>query len=186
MIAAIVWALTTPRPDVLIAADGQTAAARGASGHWLFLQKARDGFAAKEWLAADGDMRSADSVTLKEGVRCDDLGCTARLRDGRIVAFALAADAFDEDCRRAVVVASAMDAPGDCKAQVIDRRALRRSGATALYADGDGFIAEVARPPTMDRPWARAALAASERQPSIRRPATPDATPRTEDIEPGD
>lgn len=186
MIAAIVWALTTPRPDVLIAADGQTAAARGASGHWLFLQKARDGFAAKEWLAADGDMRSADSVTLKEGVRCDDLGCTARLRDGRIVAFALAADAFDEDCRRAVVVASAMDAPGDCKAQVIDRRTLRRDGATALYVDGDGFIAEVARPPTMDRPWARATLAASERQPSIRRPATPDATPRTEDIEPGD
>jgi len=107
-------------------------------------------------------------------------------RDGRIVAFALAADAFDEDCRRAVVVASAIDAPGNCKARVIDRRALRREGATALYVDGDGFLTEVARPPTMDRPWARAAADARERQPSIRRPAAPDATPAADAIEAGD
>ena len=48
LVIAIGWALATPRPDILIAGDGQTAAVRGKSGSWVFLQKARDGFAAKE------------------------------------------------------------------------------------------------------------------------------------------
>ncbi len=183
---AVAWALATPQPDILIAADGQTAAVRGQSGRWVFLQKARDGFAAKEWLLADGDSRVVDSAALKDGVRCDAIGCIARLRDGRLVSFALSADAFDEDCRRAVVVAAAIDAPGDCRALLIDRRTWRRDGATALYADGERFVAEVARPPTADRPWARAPVAASERPSTIRRPAVPDATPRAEDIEAGD
>jgi competence protein ComEC len=186
LVIAVVWALATPRPDILVAADGQTAAVRGAGGHWLFLQKARDGFAAKEWLAADGDVRAVDSAELKQGVRCDAIGCTARLHDGRIVAFALAADAFEEDCRRAAVVASAIDAPGECAARVIDRAAWRRDGATALYADGERFITEAARPLTADRPWARAPVAAGDRPSSIRRTAAPDATPRTEDIDAGD
>jgi competence protein ComEC len=183
---AIGWALATPRPDVLIAADGQTAAVRGKSGHWLFLQKARDGFAAKEWLLADGDTRPADSAALNDGVRCDAIGCTASLRDGRIVAFALAVDAFEEDCRRAAVVVSAIDAPDDCAALIIDRRAWRRDGATALYAAGERFVTEVARPSTADRPWARTPVAVNERQSSIRRTAVPDATPGLDAIEAGD
>lgn len=186
LVIAIGWALATPRPDILIAGDGQTAAVRGNRGGWVFLQKARDGFAAKEWLLADGDTRAADSAAMKEGVRCDALGCTARLRDGRTVAFALAADAFEEDCRRAAVVAAAIDAPGDCAALVVDRRAWRRGGATALYVDGERFVTEVARPSTADRPWAPAASAASERRSAVRRPAAPDATPAGQDIELGD
>ena len=123
---------------------------------------------------------------MKEDVRCDAIGGTARLRDGRTVAFALTADAFEEDCRRAAVVASTIDVPGDCAAVVVDRSAWRRGGATALYVDGERFIAEVARPLTADRPWAPAAPAVSERAPSIRRPTLPDATPNAEAIEAGD
>jgi len=126
--AATVWALATPQPDIMIAGDGQTAAVRGAGGHWVFLQRGRDSFAVKEWLSADGDMRSVDSAALKEGVRCDPAGCTATLRDGRIVAFAQSVEAFEEDCARAAVVLSSRTAPLDCKALFVDRPAWQRNG----------------------------------------------------------
>ncbi len=182
------WALATPQPDVLMASDGQTAAVRGAAGRWVILQRGRDGFALKEWLAADGDMRSADHASLKDGVRCDAMGCTATLRDGRVVAFAASVDAFAEDCARAAVVLSSRTAPGQCDARLIDRAAWRRHGAAALYRNGDGFDIEVARPPTQDRPWARArtALAAGEAGSTGARRLQRDATPRTEDLEAGD
>jgi competence protein ComEC len=189
---SVMWALATPQPDVLMAADGRTAAARGAGGHWLLLQRGRDSFAVKEWLSADGDARSVDSASLKEGVRCDPAGCTAALRDGRIVAFALSVEAFQEDCARAAVVLSSRTAPGTCAALLIDRPAWQRQGATALYVKGDSFDVAVARPPTEDRPWtrswarARAAPASSDGASITRRRLSPDATPRAEDLEAGD
>ena len=185
---ATVWALATPQPDIMIAGDGQTAAVRGAGGHWVFLQRGRDSFAVKEWLAADGDMRGVDSAALKAGVRCDPAGCTAALHDGRIVAFAQSVEAFDEDCARAAVVLSSRTAPGACKALLVDRPAWQRDGATALYVNGEGFAVAVARPPTEDRPWARArgAGAVGDGAPVNRRRPSPDATPRADDLEAGD
>ena len=186
--AATIWALATPQPDVMIAGDGQTAAVRGAAGHWVFVQRGRDSFAVKEWLGADGDMRSVDSAALKEGVRCDPAGCTAALRDGRIVAFAHTVEAFDEDCARAAIVMSSRTAPGECKALLADRPVWQRNGATAFYAASDSFNIVVARPPTEDRPWARARAAPASRDatsPNVRREQR-DATPRTEDLEAGD
>jgi hypothetical protein len=38
---------------------------------------------------------------------------------------------------------------------VLDRRALRNGGATALRWRGTGFEVTAARPPGSDRPWAR-------------------------------
>ena len=46
-----------PRPDVLVAADGQAAAIRGGDGRLAILHNGRDTFAIKEWLMADGDGR---------------------------------------------------------------------------------------------------------------------------------
>ena len=187
VVVSVLWALATPQPDVLIAGDGQTAAVRGAGGRFVFVQRGRDSFAVREWLSADGDTRATGSDALKEGVRCDAIGCTANLRDGRVVAFASSVEAFAEDCTRAAVVLSSRTAPGACQATLIDRPAWQHRGATALYINGDGFDIEVARPPTQDRPWARAraASAADTSTQNIRRYA-PDATPRTEDLEAGD
>jgi len=185
-VAACLWALSAPRPDVLVAADGQSAAVRGPGGSLTMLHGARDNFAVKEWLAADGDARKPNDPSLKEGVRCDPVGCTARLGDGRIVAFALAAEAFADDCARSVVVLSPQPAPGACAALLIDRSAWRAQGATALFIKGEGFARETALPPTVDRPWARGTQAQSETAPSIRRQAKPDATPPAEALEAGD
>ncbi|MBS0245388.1 MAG: ComEC family competence protein [Proteobacteria bacterium] len=186
-VAATLWAINTPRPDVLIAADGATAAIRGPQGRLVFLEIARDNFAAKEWLTADGDARLATDAAVQAGVRCDAIGCTGRLRDGRIVAFARSAEAFEDDCQRAAVVLSAQQAPADCATLVVvDRPRWQRDGATALYANGDRFRTEIARPPTGDRPWARAPAIAGERGSPARHRTVPEATPKAEDMEAGD
>ena len=61
----------------------------------------------------------------------------------------------------------------------------------ALTRTGDGFEIKVARPHGQDRPWARAPAVPGETATasgagSNTQPAPRDATPRAEDLEPGD
>jgi competence protein ComEC len=186
---AIVAAIRTPQPDVLIAAEGTAFAIRGADGRLAMIKSGSDTFAFRDWLMADADLRSPKDKALGEGIRCDEAGCIGRLRDGALVSIARTAEAFAEDCRRAAVVVSAREAPPACAALTIDRPVWRRSGAVALRRIGEGFEVTVARPPGYDRPWARAVTLPGEadasRTPSTR-PQPRDATPNVEDLEPGD
>jgi competence protein ComEC len=184
-VIASLWAVMTPRPDVLISGEGQAAAIRGADGRLSLLHSGRDTFAMREWLAADGDERTVKDASLKAGVRCDDVGCIGRLKDGRLVSMALAPEAFSEDCARAAVVVSAREAPGGCAATLIDRNVWRSQGAMALRWVGDRFETSAARPPDYERPWARAPAAAAIAL-SPAPPASSDATPRQEDLDAGD
>src|SRR6202035_1567562 len=112
-----------------------------------------------------------------------------KLADGGLVAYDLKLDAFEEDCRRAVLIMTIRDPPPDCRAQVIGRSLLRQRGALALHRTGSGFAIDAARPPNFDRPWAPQKLRATETaNPTPTRPAASqvaprDATPRQEDIE---
>jgi competence protein ComEC len=143
---ASLWAVRTPQPDVLIGADGLTFAVRGADGRLAIVRGGSDTFAARQWLAADADARAHTDESLGRGIRCDQAGCIGRLGDGRMIALARSIEAFEEDCRRAAVVASAREAPESCAALVIDRNLLRRTGAVALRRTGDGFAMSVVRP----------------------------------------
>lgn len=176
------WILATPRPDILISADGQTAAVRTSGGRLSLVNSGRDTFAIKEWLAADGDGRLATDKSLKDGVRCDPAGCTAKAADGRLVSAALAAEAFDEDCARAAVVVSPRSAPGMCAAMLIDRDRWREHGAMTLRWTGEAFEMIAARPTGYERPWARGPQVSRTAATSTARPASQDATPRSEDI----
>jgi competence protein ComEC len=181
VVAACLWAATVPRPDVLVAADGQTAAFRGSDGQLAVLASGRDTFAVKEWLAADGDARAPKDPSLNNGVRCDAAGCIGRLADGRLAAMALSVEAFEEDCRRAAVVVSPREAPGACTALLVDRKAWRANGAMSLRWNGERFEQQAARPAGYDRPWARPPRVTAEPTSSPARPASRDATPRTDD-----
>jgi len=185
-VAASLWAVMTPRPDVLVSGDGQAAAIRGQDGRLAVLHSNRDSFAIKEWLAADGDARTVKDATLHDGVQCDAAGCIGRLTDGRPVSEAISAEAFAEDCARATVVISPREAPGDCKALLIDRKAWRTEGAIALRWTGNSFAFSAARPPGYERPWARGARDVSESVSAPLRPAVPDATPRAGDMDADD
>jgi competence protein ComEC len=177
-VAACIWAAMTPRPDVLISADGQTAAFRGADGRLSVLHSGRDSFAVKEWLAADADARTPKDTSLAAGARCDSIGCIGALADGRLVSMVLAMEAFDEDCARAAVVVTGRTAQRSCKAALVDRPIWRARGAIALTWTGHGFAQAAARPIGTDRPWAPA--------PRLTQAAPQDATPRLQDIAPGD
>jgi competence protein ComEC len=184
-VVASLWAALTPRPDVLVAADGQAAAFRGTDGQLAVLTSGRDTFAVKEWLAADADARNPKDPTLRNGVRCDPAGCIGKLADGHLASMALSVEAFEEDCRRAAVVVSAREAPGDCAAFLIDRKMWRSNGAIGLRWVGDRYELSAARPSGYERPWARPPRIV-ETAPVIGRPAARDATPRADDLEPGD
>ena len=183
---ASLWAVRTPQPDVLISADAQTFAVRGADGRLAIVRTGSDTFAARQWLAADADARSPAAADLGAGIRCDHAGCIGQLADGRVIALARSLEAFEEDCRRAAVVASARVAPRNCAAMVIDRDTLQQTGAVALRRSGNGFEMTTARPPSYDRPWAQARPSRSRTSPSTPARTPADATPRADDLEPGD
>ena len=127
---------------------------------------------------------------LGEAFRCDAAGCIGRLRDGALVALVRGVEAFEEDCRRAAVVVSAREAPPDCAALVVDRRAYGgERGALALRRVGERF--EIDRGPARGlRPALGAGATAAQAarlgrlRPDRARPR--DATPNAQDLEPGE
>jgi competence protein ComEC len=203
LIALSVMAMwRTPRPDVLVAADARMVAVRNPDGRLSVMAAMRDDFTLRAWLAADADARGARDETLLQHVRCDELGCTAQLAGGGLVAFSRSAEALIEDCARAVLVVTQRTVPPDCKAQVIDRTLWQRHGAAALTRVQDAsaikaserdtpernaFTVVYTRPPGHSRPWAAQPLprAESASLPGARQPLR-DATPRNEDLEADD
>lgn len=187
IVVAGIWVFRAPLPDVLVSNDGQSLAVRGADGRLSVRRASRDGFAVRDWLAADGDARAVDDKSLGEGFHCDAFGCIAMLPDGRLVSQVLAPDAFEEDCAKAAVVVSGREAPPDCRALTIDRKVSRSSGAISVRRKADGFEVTAARPAGQNRPWTRRAAQIEE---TATRPATRpqprDATPRMQDLEAGD
>ena len=184
----VLWVTALPGAVGRIQAFGTGAAAawHGGEGRLAVLHSNRDSFAIKEWLAADGDARTVKDVTLHDGVQCDVAGCIGRLFDGRLVSQALSAEAFAEDCARAAVVVSPREALGDCAALLIDRKAWRADGVIALRWTGNRFELSAARPAGYERPWALAPHEPASTAQAPTRPAASDATPRVEDMEPGD
>ena len=187
---AIVLMIRAPQPDVLIAADGSAFAIRGETGRLAMIKSGSDVFAVREWLAADADARTPKDGTLGNGIRCDAAGCIGRLRDGSLVAIAKTIEAFEEDCRRAVLVVSARLAPSGCAAFVVDRQVSRRSGAIALRRRGGEFEITAARPAGYERPWARAVASPEKADNSSLsapvRPAMRGATPQLDTLDAGD
>jgi competence protein ComEC len=75
--------------------------------------------------------------------------------------------------------------PADCGALVIDRASWERYGALALRRAGQAWQIEAARPRGYARPWARS-VRQDDNQPRAIPVQPRDATPRPEDLEPGD
>ncbi|MCP5411225.1 MAG: ComEC/Rec2 family competence protein [Alphaproteobacteria bacterium] len=125
--AGLALMLLTSRPDMLVAADGQTVAIRGADGLLHFVRPPQDKFAARMWLQRDGDARNLDQATGLADARCDGVGCVLPTGAG-LVALPQRPEALGDDCTHARIVVTALSIPGGadrCKgpALVIDGRA---------------------------------------------------------------
>jgi hypothetical protein len=69
---------------------------------------------------------------------------------------------------------------------LIDRPVWRTHGTIALNWTGGRFEESAVRPPGYDRPWARAMHNPATMKSSPARPLLRNATPRAQDLEPGD
>jgi competence protein ComEC len=158
-VVAVVWALRTPQPDILIAPDGSAFALRVAGGRLAVVKTTSDTFAIHEWLLADADPRDPKDKALSAGMACDPAGCVGRLADGALVAVSQTAEAFEDDCRRTALIVTARVAPPGCAALahvwVIDRKVWLQTGALALRHVDTGFEIMAARPAGYFRPWTR-------------------------------
>jgi competence protein ComEC len=89
-------------------------------------------------------------------VRCDGLGCIARVRE-RTVALSTDARSLAEDCRSAEVIVASVPVPRGCDRPqiVIDRFDLWRDGAHAIWLDetGSEISVRTANGVRGDRPW---------------------------------
>jgi competence protein ComEC len=185
-IAGAMAAVAAARPDVLISAAGEVVAIRGNDGRLAILKSGNnDAIAVGDWLSADGDARAANDRGLAQGFACDADGCAGRLADGAIVAVAKSPAALPDDCSRAALVVTLRPPPSGCAAMAIDRKALRGTGALALYRRDGKFEVVETRPSGLDRPWARHREAGEARPTTVSPPARPEpeATPADADVE---
>jgi competence protein ComEC len=145
------------RYDAIVPPDGDQAAIRDADGRITAIGKRFNAYAASQWLAADGDGREAAQARDLDQL-CDRLGCTGPLPEGLWLAVVDDRLAFDEDCRRALVIVTRLTAPAGCKAAIVlDERRLAATGAVGLTIDESGKVALVAdHGVDLDRPWSPA------------------------------
>ncbi|MGQ4273009.1 ComEC/Rec2 family competence protein [Terrihabitans sp. B22-R8] len=154
IIAGLLFAAFPGRPDIYIEAGGRAAAVRAPDGRLQVSGVRFAGFAAQNWLAADGDTRSPRDPSVAAEVHCDSFGCTLPMEKGGFLALNWTYAALREDCQRAAIVVTRLIAPPDCrtKSLVIDGTDLAEGGAMALTHRPDGTFA-ISRADTARRIW---------------------------------
>jgi competence protein ComEC len=151
----LVGAMSGEGFDVAVAPAGDTAAVRLSDGRLVAIGSRQNPFDIEQWLRTDGDGREPREL-LGQGGSCDQLGCVARLADGSALALVLDVAAFEEDCLRADIIVSPLNAPSTCGTPLIlDRGSLAQTGAVTLRLANSGFVASAVRAIDEDRPWSR-------------------------------
>jgi competence protein ComEC len=149
----LVFSQMVTLPNILVAEDIHTVALHLDNGKLALTAKATDKYAAASWLRRSGDERLPDEAIGGPGLRCDALGCIARLR-GFLVAVDARAEALAEDCAKAEVVITAVSAHRFCNGPrlVIDRIDAVADGAHAIWL-GDNIRVENVEDQRGLRPW---------------------------------
>ncbi|MGI9386496.1 MAG: ComEC/Rec2 family competence protein, partial [Methyloligellaceae bacterium] len=155
----LVLAPNMDRPDILIDREAKVVAVRTADGELTALPGRKGEFSLDRWLKADADRRDGQDVRRSRHIRCDMLGCIARVK-GKMVAIIKHPQALAEDCVRGAIVISQLrsaskDPQQDCPgaALFIGTRDLRRNGAHAIFI-GEARIRTQSVTETLgNRPW---------------------------------
>ena len=133
--------------------DVKSAAVRGQDGKLIIIGARPDAYTASQWLIRDGDRR--DVATARAATVCDEIGCTASGKQGRVVAIPASISALPEDCRRAQIVISSLPLHGNCRGPelVLDGSDVIRSGAMAIKFVPAGFAINTVAAQRGNRPW---------------------------------
>ncbi|MBI3453776.1 MAG: ComEC/Rec2 family competence protein [Rhodospirillales bacterium] len=143
-------------PDVLVAGDARLVAVRGADGLLQLSAQRAVRMTRETWLRRAGQdgavLWPKDGIGIDGRLACDTDGCLYAAH-GRTVALVRRIGALAEDCRMASVVVATIPIRRDCpSAVVIDRFALWRDGAHAIWLDGRIRVESV-RGYRGARPW---------------------------------
>lgn len=151
---ALVPVLADP-PDILVAPDGTAVAVRDAAGRLRVSGSRADSYLIEQFFDEEGGPPPSDA--LREGVTCDVAACILTGSRGLTVSHVRIPSAFAEDCRRAAVIATPLNAPVDCSGPlVIDAADLARRGAHAVRiqaADGEWSFSVSTERNDFPRPW---------------------------------
>ena len=159
--AAAILIMRSAPPTVFVAPSGLNAGIVTPSGEVMVYSKRRDRFAVGIWKEIAGlDPAVAPTIPMRDAVACDKNGCVADIGEARLLtAFISERRALGEDCARAnLVIAFFPVTSADwhaCKATLIDRRAIWRRGAHAIWVGDDGKLeVKTASEARGRRPWA--------------------------------
>ena len=123
-------------PDMLVAPDGRTVAVRDEEGVLRVSGSRDDSYTIEQFFDEEpGPVPAAEE--LRRGVRCDALACLLSGPKDVEVSHVLDVGAFPEDCGRAEIVVTALEAPRDCGALAIDAARLAAFGAHAVRIGGE-------------------------------------------------
>ena len=166
--------------DIAVPPTGDSVAIRHADGLLAIVGRHPSLFAAQQWLSADGDGRTPMQATSSSQM-CDTGGCVDRAKSGHIISVIYDSSAFEEDCQRADIIITNLQAPRDCNAQwVFDRHMLAASGALMLAATAangapqttkSDLVLSAERNSLTDRPWASRPDTSSKGRTFVTRPS---------------
>ncbi|WP_237154678.1 ComEC/Rec2 family competence protein [Oryzibacter oryziterrae] len=136
MLVGVITAVLAPAPGGIVSGDGRLLMLRDPQGT-LHLVGKGERFASTLWLSSTGSGVPYKDPSVRGGVACDSEACVLAGSTGNsLAAVVFAYPAFSDECGRAKLIVSALDAPAWCKGSVVLSRAeLDRSGAQFFDVD---------------------------------------------------
>ena len=144
-------------PDILVSADARLIGLRAGQG--LAVQKlaGASGLTRENWLRLHGIAEAAvlpkTGEFLADGIACSAGACTLRPAADAPTAVLLRGAPSADACSGAALVVSAEPVRGRCAAQVVDRFAVWRNGAHAIWLEPGGVRVLSDRAARGARPW---------------------------------
>ncbi len=157
LLAGVLWH-STPRPDLIVNETGSLIGVMTSEGRHVSKSRG-DSFAAMSWLENDGDPVAQALAFGRNGSQTHERRHVIQLNDTTIfhATGKIAGAQAIADCGKAefVVVNIKADQSTRAGCTVFDLVSLRRSGALALYRQGDVLRWETARARQGARPWSQ-------------------------------
>jgi competence protein ComEC len=143
-------------PDVLVGRDGEAIAIRLDNGQLSALGGRRGAYEIARWLEHDGDRRGAAIAARGQGFRCDQVGCSARVRD-MTIAYVSQPGSLTGTCAKADIVVVRFPRNRACLegSIIIDLADLRRNGTHLLHIAGGAAVVTTLGDYRGARPWTR-------------------------------
>jgi competence protein ComEC len=148
-------ATSAETPDIYVDGSAKNVAIRNETGELVPAQPRRGRFAVSQWLRVDGDNTLPAEAAHRAGWTCDEGICSAEVKGRRVLYLSEEKPAMTIPCAEADILIAAFPLRGRCRSVpvTIDRFSVWRSGAHALFIDGDEVRLETARDEQGLRPW---------------------------------